>query len=304
MRDIIPQLYRRKEEAGKLNNKCVKRAAYGKINLLLSIGGMRADGKHEVATILHKIGLYDIVSVIGTVASGISVRCDNPKVPTDRRNLCYQAAEEYFYAAGIDCGAVIEITKRIPVTGGMGGGSSDCAATLLSLNEIYGALSFEALFDIACRLGSDVPFFMYEHRAMLGRGDGTDVIPCREIKCDIYGLFVMRGEKGSTANAYARLDKKRAAFPGVDFDLTRSADKMLSALEKGKLPDILEAVENDFEICTPHFEETKAELLRLGCYKAVLCGSGPTVCGFFTEPSNAAGAQGMLDLPSFISKIN
>lgn len=290
-----------------MNIKSIKMAAHGKINLLLKVGTLRQDGKHEVVTVLHKTELYDTVTVTQRADEQIVINCDNSQVPTDRGNLCYRAAEEYFSAAMVRFGVTIDIEKRIPVTGGMGGGSADCAAVLLALDELYGLLTFEALLDTARRLGSDVPFFMYENRAMLGRGSGDEMTPCSEINGELYGLFVMHGEKESTAKAYALLDKHREGKINntLDLDLTRSADKMLTALERGEISGIIDAVENDFElsVCSHEYEKIISVLNELGCSKAILCGSGPTVCGFFTDLETAETALAELPYPAFLSRI-
>ena len=284
--------------------KSVIKEAYGKINLLLKVGGLRPDGKHEVATVLHKVALYDTVRVTLRDGEGIFIKCDDKNVPTDSRNLCFTAAEKYFAAAGVSSAVTVEIEKRIPVTGGMGGGSSDCAATLLALNEICGALSFKETLHIARGLGSDVPFFMYDYRAMIGRGSGDDVTPCPEIKDELYGLFVIHGKKESTARAYALLDELKKSEINSDLVLTRKTDIMLEMLNKGNIAGIIDALENDFEISDEHYNTVKAELEGLGCGKTLLCGSGPTICGLFTDINAADYAYNHIKYPSLICRIN
>ena len=183
------------------------RKAYGKVNLFLSVGAKRSDGKHEVETVLHKVGVYDTVTLEEATSGGITLTCDDAAIPTDERNLAVKAALMYGEKANIDLNCRIHIEKNIPVTAGMGGGSSDAAAVLLMLNEIYSALSENELLSIASALGSDVPFFMYEDRAMVGRGSGDIMSPCESKRDTLYGVFVMHGVKESTGKAYALLDE-------------------------------------------------------------------------------------------------
>ena len=114
----------------------IRRPAYAKINLTLDVVGKRGDGYHLLETVMQAVSLCDWVSA--EKADGITVRCTDKAVPTDRRNTCHKAAEVFFGAAGIDGGVNVMIEKHIPSEAGLGGGSSDAAALLLILNELYG----------------------------------------------------------------------------------------------------------------------------------------------------------------------
>ena len=273
------------------------RKAYGKVNLFLSVGGVRDDGKHEVETMLCKVGVYDTVSVDLTPNGGITLTCDDPSIPTDESNLAFKAALAYAKKAQIELNCRIRIEKRIPVTAGMGGGSSDAAAVLLMLNEFFGKLSETMLLDIASSLGSDVPFFMYEDKAMVGRGSGDVMSPCVCSLDKLYGVFVMHGVKESTGKAYAMLDAAKQ-----DTRL-RSSEGIVSALAKGDLSALAGAIVNDFELCSKHFNNVRAELENMGCAKAFLCGSGPTVCGLFADEKSARAAAEKLIYPTFVCEI-
>lgn len=273
------------------------RKAYGKVNLFLSVGAKRSDGKHEVETVLHKVGVYDTVTLEKTANGGVCLTCDDASIPTDERNLAVKAVMAYAEMANIELNCRIDIEKRIPVTAGMGGGSSDAAAVLLMLNDIHGALGENELLRIASALGSDVPFFMYEDRAMVGRGSGDIMSPCESKKDTLYGVFVMHGVKESTGKAYALLDEiKQNEKPLSSDDVTR-------ALANNDISELARSISNDFELCSKHFQEVRAALEETGCIKAFLCGSGPTVCGLFTDEREAEIAVEKLVYPTFLCEI-
>ncbi|MBQ9691627.1 MAG: 4-(cytidine 5'-diphospho)-2-C-methyl-D-erythritol kinase [Clostridia bacterium] len=273
------------------------RKAYGKVNLFLSVGAKRDDGKHEVETVLCKVGVYDTVSVELTPNGGIVLICDDPTVPTDGSNLAVKAALAYAEAARIELNCSIRIEKRIPVTAGMGGGSSDAAAVLLMLSELLGKLNQEQLLNIASSLGSDVPFFMYEDKAMVGRGSGDIMTPCVSNLDKLYGVFVMYGVKESTGKAYALLDEARGETA------LKSSDGVASALKNNDIHQLAREISNDFEMCSKHLAEVRSALDERGCFRAFLCGSGPTVCGLFIDESTASEAAEKLVYPTFLCEI-
>ena len=277
--------------------KSIRKRAYGKVNLFLAVGDKRSDGKHEVCTVMHRVDVYDTVTVSVTEGEGIKLTCTDESIPTDGKNIAYAAAERYLAAARVSGCVTVDIEKKIPVTAGMGGGSSDAAAVLTALDEIYGALSFDELHGIAASLGADVPFFLYETDAMLGLGCGTELSPCASVK-ELYGVFVRHGNKLSTGAAYAALDEKKNG----NFTL-KSADKVLASLEENNVLAFVGAIENDFELIAEHFEEVKNELVALGCLRSFLCGSGPTVCGLFGSENEATQASKSLKYPSFVARL-
>lgn len=274
----------------------ITKKAYGKINLFLSVGKKRPDGRHEVENVMCRVGVYDIITLKKT-DSGITVSAD-ADLPTDENNIAYLAAKHYFERADIKGGADIKIEKHIPIKGGMGGGSSDAATVLEALNEMYGGLDFSALCEIAAELGADVPFFLYGDKVMLGRGTGTELTEVGRIDAEMYGVFVTCGEKQSTGRAYAMLDELRG-----ENHTQKSSDALVDAVRKNDISLIAGAIENDFELCNPHFAEVKKALDSLDCIKAFLCGSGPTACGIFDTEEKARNVSKRLAYPSFVAKI-
>ncbi|MBI4312125.1 MAG: 4-(cytidine 5'-diphospho)-2-C-methyl-D-erythritol kinase [Chloroflexi bacterium] len=157
----------------------MKAHAPAKINLCLEVLGKRPDGYHEIASVLHTLDLADELSF--SPAEMLRLRC-SPPVGPDEDNLVVRAARLLQEAAGCDNGAAIALTKRIPVAAGLGGGSSDAAATLRALNGLWGLrLSREALAELASRLGSDAPFFL-EGGCALAEGKGERLTPLAALR--------------------------------------------------------------------------------------------------------------------------
>ena len=147
--------------------------APAKINLSLRILGKRPDGFHELETLMAPIGLADTIEVSHGTGHGITLTCNDPELSTGSDNLCVKAAEAFRIATGLDHGIAITLLKRIPHGAGLGGGSSDAAAVLKGLNELFDEpLVNEELHQIAAPLGSDVPFFLASGPAWCrGRGE-------------------------------------------------------------------------------------------------------------------------------------
>lgn len=281
--------------------KIIEKKAYGKVNLFLSVGAVREDGRHEVETVMQRVGIYDTVTVEEAPQSGsISLVCDDANLPVNEENIAYLAAKKYLDSTKRTQGIQISIEKRIPVKAGMGGGSSDAAAVLIALNELYSDLNFNELAKIASSIGADVPFFLYDTDTMLGKGTGTELYALDVKRLDAYGVFVTYGEKLSTGKMYGELDSVR----GNNGTATVSSQSLISAMRDGSLDKTCKEIKNDFEQCCPTFNEVSEALTKLGCKKAFLCGSGPTVCGVFESEEKAVKAKKLLDYPAFVCKMS
>jgi 4-diphosphocytidyl-2-C-methyl-D-erythritol kinase len=150
-------------------------AAPAKINLHLRVGPRRADGFHPLLSWMASIGLFDNLSLTEK-SNGVTLSCDDPTLPCDERNLAMRAALKLRRRLPADGpGVSIHLEKRIPAGGGLGGGSSDAATTLLGLNQLWNAKqTIEQLSEIAGRLGSDVPFFIFGCSSICkGRGEAV-----------------------------------------------------------------------------------------------------------------------------------
>src|ERR1039458_3921865 len=135
--------------------------SFAKINLGLKIGPARPDGFHELRTIYQTIALHDVVRVDTQSGSGIEIRCNDPRVPLDESNTCYQAAERVLKIAKARAQVIVQIDKRLPVQGGLGAGSSNAVATMLGLERaLETKIPAADKMRIAAEIGSDVPLFL------------------------------------------------------------------------------------------------------------------------------------------------
>ena len=186
-----------------------------KVNLLLNILAKRADGFHELETVMHPVKVFDQLS-FSRAPRGITLTCNNPALPTDSRNLVYRAADRFLRAAEISDGVRLQLTKNIPVAAGLGGGSANAAVTLLGLNELFGQpLPLEQLQTLAASLGSDIPFFL-QNRPALGTGRGEQIESLTPFQA-LEGAFFLLIHPGfgiSTAWAYQHLGRFPAAIKG------------------------------------------------------------------------------------------
>lgn len=259
--------------------------SYAKINLALDVLYKREDGFHELRTIYQTVSLHDQLTISKTEGA-IEIVCDDARVPSDTTNLVYQAAEKLRQAAGVNFGAHIEIDKRIPVAAGMGGGSSNAAATLMGLEKLWQVTIDEhERFDIAASLGSDVPLFLLGG-TLLGVGRGEEVYPVEEVKCANL-LLVNPGVAVSTAGAYSSLRR-----------LTREASprKIPFAFFAAKgIRELPLVARNDFEevvlVTHPEIAAVKEKLYRLGAKLALMSGSGATVFAVFDNLETSEQAQ-------------
>ncbi len=259
----------------------VTKKAYAKINLTLEIlGTKRADGYHDIASVMHKArSLYDTVTV--TLAdSGITLECDKD-VCAAADNLAYKAAkrfiELYEQKTGKTFGVNIKIQKNIPARAGLAGGSSDAAAVLDALHELTGILAEKDIYEIALSLGSDVPFCLEKHTCALCTGRGELIRDLPELQ-DVEIVFYLPETPLSTAGIYGEYDK---AY-GDNYEKKNSIT-MASLIEKGaSLNEILTYMCNDFQvICQkrcPEIAEGCKVLADKG-YFAQMSGSGSAVFG-------------------------
>lgn len=253
-----------------------------KVNLGLRVLGKRPDGYHEVETILQMVGLYDHL-VFTPAARGIEIACTHPGVPLGEENLIRLAWDLLRRRSRIAGGVRVRLDKQIPVGAGLGGGSSDAAATLLALNRLWGSnLTPEALAEMAGELGSDVPFFLGGPRA-LGRGRGEILEPLAAPD-PLTLILVNPGFSLSTAVVYGRLNLELTS-PVANITLARSllGQRDYQALGKSLVNDLEEVVAR----AHPVIGEIKEKLTSLGAALALMSGSGPTVFGYFPHFTSA-----------------
>ena len=186
--------------------------SFAKINLGLGIGALRADGFHELRTVYQTIALHDIIRVSVERGSGIEIRCEDSRVPCDQSNTCYRMVELALSALKVRGRVVIEIEKRLPVQGGLGGASGNAVAALLALERaLKKRLSGPERLRIAAEVGSDVPLFLVGG-TVLGIGHGEEVYPVPDLPA--IACVVATPEIGvSTPKAFADWDLLVASGP-------------------------------------------------------------------------------------------
>lgn len=278
--------------------RAVKERAYAKINLHLECMSRRADGYHDIRSVMHSLSLFDEVTVTLNGTDKYSIRVSvsgNPWLPADKKNLVYMAAELFLRRMALTADVGIRLDKHIPVAAGLGGGSSDAAATLRALNRLFGRPCTErVLLSMAAELGSDVPYCLLGGTALCeGRGELLSRLPKAPIR---YAVIAISDEHISTPAAYAALD---AAYSSFDGSVPHRADGELSALYEylngGELPSTLY---NVFESVIlkecPGASRIKATLLSMGARTALMSGSGPSVFAVFDSEDEARGAASAL----------
>jgi 4-diphosphocytidyl-2-C-methyl-D-erythritol kinase len=265
--------------------KAITVKAFAKINLSLRINAKRADGFHEVQTILQAIDLADRLTC-EPKRGPFRIVCSMPRVPADRTNLVWRAAQRLWDAAGRDGeprDAVVTLDKRIPMQAGLGGGSSDAAAALLALRQVWKLrVADEELFAIAARLGSDVPYFFIGGTA-LGLGRGEEVYPLADLP-RWWVVLVVPPFGIATADAYEWLDHLRART-SVGPETRYLPDTWL-----GKVVPLVNDLERPVAERHPVIGKLIQRLTKLGAVLAAMSGSGSTVFGIFTTAAAADAA--------------
>jgi 4-diphosphocytidyl-2-C-methyl-D-erythritol kinase len=256
----------------------IRLRAFAKINLGLRILAERPDGYHEIRTIYQTIALHDRLEIsLRKAGEGIRLECDNPEIPSGRENLVYRACDLWRRARGFRGGVNVRLEKRIPAGSGLGGASSDAAATLEGLERLTGEkLPPRLRFSLAAQLGSDVPLFLLGGR-VLGCGRGEEVYPLSDLpprKC----LVVFPGFPISTAEAYREAGLRLTSQGKVRTINGVGAWPRFPLMNWGP-------VENDFERVAfakwPELARLKRQLIRAGAEIASLTGSGSAVYSVF-----------------------
>lgn len=267
--------------------------SYAKINLGLEVLGLRDDGYHELRTLFQTIDVHDDI-VLRPRPRAVSVRCRHRLVPRDRTNLAVRAAEALRQHAQVSSGVEIEIEKRIPVGGGLGGGSSNAAAVLLGLDRMWRlGLGPHGLHRLARRLGADVPFFLLGGTA-LGLGRGDEVYPLRR-QLRGWVVLVDPGVPISTAAVFSRVDARltpRENSNSIFYFVSRElegigGDRILTN-------DLEEAAMEEAPALKERVVRVRDVLRGEGARIAALSGSGSSFFGLFDGARAARRASAVL----------
>jgi 4-diphosphocytidyl-2-C-methyl-D-erythritol kinase len=273
----------------------MKVRAYAKINLGLHVLGKRSDGYHDIETVFRLIDLYDELEMVGN-DQGTHFSSNRPELSNDNTNLCLRAAHLLRDLTGCHMGVEMRLTKRIPIGAGLGGGSSDAAATLKGLTKLWSLdISLEELQTISESLGSDVPFFFTGQTAhATGRGEILEsfVLPLP------YSILVATPAiQVSTAWAYSSLKlgdkRKRSKLK----DLLSGSIRDLGSLRRELTNDFEETVFQQY----PEILKLKEKILSGGAELALMSGSGSSVFGFFSTAERASALASELSTDYFTS---
>ena len=264
--------------------------APAKINLILRILDRRPDGFHNLWSVMQTVALDDEVQItLCTDRRDIRLKCDAAQLAADQSNLVYRAATEMLARAQQSIGLDIELRKRIPMGAGLGGGSSDAAATIIGLNHLLQLKWSPAqMADAGKSLGSDVPFFLFAPSACVaGRGEAVRPVVVEGAR---WVVLVNPGFGVNTKWAYQELAATRAAVTPLSL-VQRELDRQ----SRVNWAQLIAAAENDFEppVFAAHGElrEIKRSLQAHGAEIALLSGSGATVFGVFADEACARLAQ-------------
>jgi len=252
------------------------------VNLYLRVLRRREDGYHDILSLMQRISLCDEMTFTPR-AGGIVIRCPDSPLPEDERNIVYRAAASFFPRIAAPPGVEITIRKKIPIAAGLGGGSSNAATTLMTLNEISGCpLTREELLEMGVKLGADVPFFIFGNAAWAS-GIGDRFIEAAPLP-PLWFVLINPGFAVSTKWVYQEL-KLELTNGRINYSIPRfdTVDHLTRGLT------------NDLEKVTmrshPVLERVKSLLLESGAAGALMSGSGPTVFGVFGDEASALRAE-------------
>lgn len=271
----------------------IKEKAYAKINLFLNVTGKRDDGFHEVRTVMHTVSLCDEVTVSVQKAKAGSVTMDvfPSCLPTDEKNLCVMSAYEFLRVTGLSYHVHISLKKKIPISRGLAGGSSDGAATLRALNRLLRKpLGERELLKICQKLGSDVTYCYFGKTALcLGRGEKIERL---DVKKSYNFVIASANEHVSTPRAYQSLDALFGDFSSCREEGKTFEETLMKTLsEDEELPVLYNVFERAILPTCPGAETLKTKLYELGATSVLMSGSGPSVFGVFVDELRAKHAE-------------
>lgn len=273
--------------------------ALGKINLGLDVLGRRENGYHDVRMVMQTLYLYDNVTLVKRSTPGIEIESNLFFLPKDENNIAWKAANLLIEEFGIKDGVKIILDKHIPVAAGMAGGSSNAAAVLHGMNQMFDlGLSQQELMDRGVKLGADVPYCIMRG-TVLAEGIGEKLTPLEPMpKCFI--LIAKPPISVSTKRVYEKLDSKEIqVYPDID--------GILEGLENQDLKKVASSMGNVLEKVTveeyPVIARIKESMLKLGALGAMMSGSGPTVFGIFEDRKTAKEAYAKVKLQGLARQV-
>ena len=295
----------------------VRVEAPGKVNLFLSVGAPGPDGYHPLTTVFQAVRLIETVTARrqstqdhGTVT--LPLEEPDAEVPTDASNLAVRAAELLSETTGVSEGVDLLLRKRVPVAGGMAGGSADAAATLVACNALWGTgLSLPELSALAARLGADVPFPLTGATAVgSGRGDLVTPIMTRGA---YHWVFALAEEGLSTPAVFRRFDElagagaSASAGSGGGPAVRDVPEALTAALRAGDARALAAALHNDLQVAAVDLRPELAEVIAVaegaGALRAVVSGSGPTIAALVEDPGSAQRVSRALTTSGLVADV-
>ena len=295
----------------------VRVEAPGKVNLFLSVGAPGPDGYHPLTTVFQAVRLIETVTARrqstqdhGTVT--LTLEEPDAEVPTDASNLAVRAAELLSETTGVSEGVDLLLRKRVPVAGGMAGGSADAAATLVACNALWGTgLSLPELSALAARLGADVPFPLTGATAV-GRGRGDLVTPIMT-RGAYHWVFALAEEGLSTPAVFRRFDElagagaSASAGSGGGPAVRDVPEALTAALRAGDARALAAALHNDLQVAAVDLRPELAEVIAVaegaGALRAVVSGSGPTIAALVEDPGSAQRVSRALTTSGLVADV-
>jgi len=263
--------------------------SFAKVNLFLDVLNKRSDNYHNIDSLFQRISLSDKIILKNRLDTRIKVSCNNPQVPLDRSNLCFKAAKLLRDKFGIKKGLDIKIIKHIPVGAGLGGGSSNAAAVLTGLNKLWRLrLSKIKLAQISAKIGSDVPFFIYDAAFARVRGRGEKIHLLKELrKIKLRQILVVPKIHVSTPLIYKHFDQLcELTKPTVNAKILTSALVTKDFLFKPGL--LFNSLEQATLKLYPEVRRAKKALSALGLKANLMSGSGPAVFAILSSGERSA----------------
>lgn len=264
----------------------IKVKALAKVNLGLDVIRRREDGYHEVKMIMQTIHLYDQLEIKKTMEPGIHITTNLDFLPTNENNLIYKAAKLLQDTCEMQEGVAVDLQKHIPVAAGMAGGSTDAAAVLYGMNELFQlGLKRQDLMELGVKIGADVPYCLMRGTALAeGIGEKLKSLPPMP-KCPV--LIAKPAIGVSTKFVYENLKlDEHTIHPDID--------AQIAAIRKGDLKEVAAHMGNLLETVTipeyPVIDEIKRCMMESGAINAMMSGSGPTVFGLFEDEATAQAA--------------
>ena len=265
----------------------IQKKAYAKINLGLDVLKRLPNGYHEVKMVMQTVDLYDVLTFTKREDQKILIQTNQEELPCDEHNLIYVAIKKINECAGTEHGVTVYLEKNIPIAAGMAGGSSDAAATLKAMNELFDyQIGEEELRKIGVTIGADVPYCIMGGTAL---SEGIGEVLTKISSPPTCELLIAKPDLNvSTKYVYENLHLEQLEHhPDID--------GMVEAISEKNLEGVCDRMENVLETVTakkyPVIDEIKKSMLENGAKKVLMSGSGPTVFGIFEMPEVAKKAQ-------------